>query len=123
MATPVQDERLDALAAAVAEERVHTVRVCFSDHYGVLRGRRLAAESFVADVRAPQAFCDAWNSGSSGFTLPRFIFTVTLPSPENSGSGMSIPCSRIQRACSSACSLNSAWSASLNSGRTSSISL
>ena len=58
MAAQVDRTRLDALAAAVAEERIHTVRVCFSDHYGVLRGRRLAAESFLADVSAPQAFCD-----------------------------------------------------------------
>lgn len=49
---------LDALAAAVAEERVHTVRVCFADHYGILRGRRLAAERFLADTSTPQAFCD-----------------------------------------------------------------
>jgi glutamine synthetase len=49
---------VDALAAAVAEQRVDTVRVCFPDHYGVLRGRRLAAESFLDDVSAPQAFCD-----------------------------------------------------------------
>lgn len=49
---------LDALASAVAEERAHTVRVCFADHYGVLRGRRLAAERFVDGASTPQAFCD-----------------------------------------------------------------
>jgi glutamine synthetase len=58
MAAPLHRTRLDALAAAVAEQRVHTVRVCFADHYGVLRGRRVAAESFLADLSAPQAFCD-----------------------------------------------------------------
>jgi glutamine synthetase len=58
MAAPVHKTGLDALTAAVAERRVDTVRVCFSDHYGVLRGRRLAAESFLDDVSAPQAFCD-----------------------------------------------------------------
>lgn len=49
---------LDRLADAVASGRVDTVRVCFADHYGVLRGRRVAAERFLADASAPQGFCD-----------------------------------------------------------------
>ncbi|MBN8868664.1 MAG: hypothetical protein J0H66_02140 [Solirubrobacterales bacterium] len=38
--------------------RAHTVRVCFPDHYGVLRGRRLTAGHFASSSRTPQAFCD-----------------------------------------------------------------
>jgi len=51
-------ERLAALQDAVADGDAHTVRVCFPDHYGVLRGRRIAADVFVADPDARQGFCD-----------------------------------------------------------------
>jgi hypothetical protein len=49
---------MEALGAAVATGEAHTVRVCFSDHYGTLRGRRLVAEEFVKAPSTPQAFCD-----------------------------------------------------------------
>ena len=47
-----------ALAEAVARDGVHTVRICFPDHYGTLRGRRVAAARFLEATDAPQAFCD-----------------------------------------------------------------
>lgn len=49
---------LDALRSEIEAGRARTVRVCFSDHYGVLRGRRIAAEVFIADPDARQGFCD-----------------------------------------------------------------
>lgn len=49
---------LEALRRAVGAGEARTVRVCFSDHYGVLRGRRIAAEVFAADPDARQGFCD-----------------------------------------------------------------
>ena len=49
---------LDGLRAEVAGGEVDTVRVCFSDHYGMLRGRRLVGEVFAQDPEAVQAFCD-----------------------------------------------------------------
>lgn len=49
---------LDALREAVDAGEARTVRVCFSDHYGVLRGRRIAAEVFIDDSAARQGFCD-----------------------------------------------------------------
>ena len=50
--------RLEELREAIAAGDAHTVRVCFPDHYGVLRGRRIAAEVFAADPDARQGFCD-----------------------------------------------------------------
>jgi glutamine synthetase len=47
----------ELLARAVAAGEAHTVRVCFADHYGILRGRRIAAELFAADP-CRQGFCD-----------------------------------------------------------------
>ena len=38
--------------------RASTVRVCFPDHYGSVRGRRLPAETFLASPMTHQAFCD-----------------------------------------------------------------
>lgn len=45
------------LGRALVEGEAHTVRVCFGDHYGVLRGRRISAEVFLDDP-AKQGFCD-----------------------------------------------------------------
>lgn len=45
------------LKRAVVEGDAHTVRVCFGDHYGVLRGRRICADVFLDDP-AKQGFCD-----------------------------------------------------------------
>lgn len=49
---------LEALRRAADAGEARTVRVCFSDHYGVLRGRRIAAPVFAADPDARQGFCD-----------------------------------------------------------------
>lgn len=49
---------LDALTAAMQEGAASTVRVCFGDHYGTLRGRRLPVEHFLSSPHARQAFCD-----------------------------------------------------------------
>lgn len=46
------------LQAVHREGELETVRICFADHYGVLRGRRIVAERFLADPTARQAFCD-----------------------------------------------------------------
>lgn len=45
------------LSRAVAAGEADTVRVCFGDHYGVLRGRRICADIFLDDP-ARQGFCD-----------------------------------------------------------------
>lgn len=50
--------RLGELREAIAAGDAHTVRVCFPDHYGVLRGRRIVAEVFASDPDARQGFCD-----------------------------------------------------------------
>lgn len=55
---PASQAALEALEQAVAKGAAHTVRVCFPDHYGVLRGRRLPAEVFCERPTAEQAFCD-----------------------------------------------------------------
>lgn len=49
---------LEELREEVARGTIDTVRVCFSDHYGMLRGRRLVGEVYAADPEAVQAFCD-----------------------------------------------------------------
>ena len=53
------ERRLRSLVEAAECGAVHTVRICYSDHYGRLRGRRLNADVFLADARAHQAFCNA----------------------------------------------------------------
>jgi glutamine synthetase len=58
MEAAVRAEPLDLLRGAVGEGTADTVRVCFSDHYGVLRGRRIAADVFAAAPGARQGFCD-----------------------------------------------------------------
>lgn len=58
MTETMRHPALAALEEAVREGRAHTVRVCFPDHYGVLRGRRIDAESFLRGALDPQAFCD-----------------------------------------------------------------
>lgn len=49
---------IEDLRDAVAAGDARTVRVCFPDHYGVLRGRRIVADVFAADPEARQGFCD-----------------------------------------------------------------
>jgi hypothetical protein len=49
---------LEELRDEVARGSIDTVRVCFGDHYGMLRGRRLVGEVYVEDPGAPQAYCD-----------------------------------------------------------------
>ncbi len=49
---------LEELRDEVSRGSIDTVRVCFSDHYGMLRGRRLVGEVYVEDPQAPQAYCD-----------------------------------------------------------------
>lgn len=49
---------LEELRAEVAAGGIDTVRVCFSDHYGMLRGRRLVGEVYAEEPEAEQAFCD-----------------------------------------------------------------
>ena len=49
---------LEELREEVAGGTVDTVRVCFTDHYGMLRGRRLVGEVYVEDPEGVQAFCD-----------------------------------------------------------------
>lgn len=49
---------LEELREAHGAGGAHTLRVCFPDHYGVLRGRRLATEQFLGEPTTPQAFCD-----------------------------------------------------------------
>ena len=49
---------LEELREEVARGAVDTVRVCFTDHYGMLRGRRLVGEVYVEDPEGVQAFCD-----------------------------------------------------------------
>jgi glutamine synthetase len=58
MEAAVHAEPLDLLKGAVGEGAADTVRVCFSDHYGVLRGRRIAADVFAAGPATRQGFCD-----------------------------------------------------------------
>lgn len=52
------DEGIGRLRDAHEGGELETVRICFPDHYGVLRGRRIVAERFLADPHARQAFCD-----------------------------------------------------------------
>ena len=49
---------LEELREEVARGAVDTVRVCFTDHYGMLRGRRLVGEVYAEDPEAPQGYCD-----------------------------------------------------------------
>lgn len=52
------EKRLARLAAEVERGEAHTVAVAFSDHYGSLRGRRLAATAFLGGPETAQGFCD-----------------------------------------------------------------
>jgi len=49
---------LEELRDEVARGSIDTVRVCFTDHYGMLRGRRLVGEVYAEDPEAPQGYCD-----------------------------------------------------------------
>lgn len=65
----------ERLAAAVSAGDAHTVRVCFSDHYGTLRGRRLPAEVFLRDPATRQGFCDGalvWDVECEIFEATRY---------------------------------------------------
>lgn len=53
---PATVRRAELSRAAVAGQ-ADTVRVCFGDHYGILRGRRIRADVYL-DERARQGFCD-----------------------------------------------------------------
>ena len=58
MSAVASDSAMPAgLQEAIASGEAHTVRVCFGDHYGVLRGRRICADVFAAGP-ARQGFCD-----------------------------------------------------------------
>jgi len=67
--------RRSPLESAFARGELHTVRVCFSDHHAGLRGRRIAAESFLHDPAAPHGFCDGaliWDIQCWIFETPPF---------------------------------------------------
>ncbi|MGI8557777.1 MAG: hypothetical protein ACR2ND_05640 [Solirubrobacteraceae bacterium] len=60
-------DSLATLRRAFDEGAVRTVRICFGDHYGVLRGRHVAVERLLEDPDAPYGFCSAafvWNRRS-----------------------------------------------------------
>lgn len=52
------EPELGDLKVAVDARRASTVRICFPDHYGAMRGRRLPAEVFLDSPGTHQAFCD-----------------------------------------------------------------
>jgi glutamine synthetase len=58
MTVTLESERLDELRRAAVDGVVHTVRVGWSDRLGVLRGKRVPVEDFLADPERRIGFCD-----------------------------------------------------------------
>jgi len=52
-------ESWDALRQAAERGDLHTLRICFADHYGLLRGKRVPASHAVLDTRKLYGFCSA----------------------------------------------------------------
>lgn len=58
MKTDNAEERLRWLRDAVADGRIHTVRVSFGGRLGDWRGKRVPAEHFLEHTTSPMGFCD-----------------------------------------------------------------